>query len=347
MNPIRIAIDVMGGDFAPLNEIKGAILASKIFKDLSLSIEFVFVGKEQIINEALKNLDVGDMKFSVVHAEDIVSMDDDPTSVLKRKKQSSLFKGIELHANRSVDAFVSAGNTGAVLSTATILLGRIKGVSRPTIGTFLPTQSGKPVLLLDVGANIEGRPRFLYEFAIMGSIYSKQVLGNESPKIGLLNIGEEEGKGTENIIQTFQLLKNSTLNFQGNVEGRDVLLGTSDVVVCDGFVGNIVLKFAESMLGLLKAKIASHAQKGFFQKLAVMLMLPTLKHILKDFDYQEYGGVPLLGVNGVVIIGHGKSSALAIQNMLIRAVEVYNKKINVSIESALQISAEHHSNDIN
>jgi len=340
MHPIRIAIDVMGGDFAPLNEIQGAILASEKFKQSSIDVEFVFVGKKEEIQRAMQGLSHPNLKFSIEHTSDVVSMHDDPTSVIKSKRDSSLFKGIDMHARDMVDAFVSAGNTGAVMSTATVVLGRIKGVSRPTIGTFLPTQHGRPVLLLDVGATIECKPRFLYEYAIMGDVYANIVLGIKSPKIGLLNIGEESTKGTDPILQTHALLAESTMNFIGNVEGRDVLAGTADVVICDGFVGNIVLKFAESMLGLLKAKIKGYAEKGLFNKIMVMLMLIPLKKILKDFDYQEYGGVPLLGVNGVVIIGHGKSSPLAIQNMLLRAVEVIRGNVNASIKNALSEKAE-------
>jgi len=340
MHPIRIAIDVMGGDFAPLNEIQGAILASEKFKQSSIDVEFVFVGKKEEIQQAMQGLSHPNLKFSIEHTSDVVSMHDDPTSVIKSKRDSSLFKGIDMHARDMVDAFVSAGNTGAVMSTATVVLGRIKGVSRPTIGTFLPTQHGRPVLLLDVGATIECKPRFLYEYAIMGDVYANIVLGIKSPKIGLLNIGEESTKGTDPILQTHALLAESTMNFIGNVEGRDVLAGTADVVICDGFVGNIVLKFAESMLGLLKAKIKGYAEKGLFNKIMVMLMLIPLKKILKDFDYQEYGGVPLLGVNGVVIIGHGKSSPLAIQNMLLRAVEVIRGNVNASIKNALSEKAE-------
>lgn len=340
MHPIRIAIDVMGGDFAPLNEIQGAILASEKFKEQSIDVEFIFVGKEDDIQHALKGLSFPHLRYRIQHANDIVTMHDDPTSVLKTKRESSLFMGIDMHARGNAEAFVSAGNTGAVMSTSTVVLGRIKGVSRPTIGTFLPTQHGRPVFLLDVGATIECKPRFLYEYAIMGDVYSRIIYGIQQPKIGLLNIGEEETKGIEPILQTHALLRDSTLNFIGNVEGRDVLAGTADVVICDGFVGNIVLKFAESMLGLLKAKIKGFAALGFWNKLMVMFMLIPLKKILKDFDYQEYGGVPLLGVNGVVIIGHGKSSPLAIQNMLIRAVEVIQGNVNASIKEALADTTE-------
>ncbi len=330
----RIAIDAMGGDFAPLNEVYGAILAAKN-KDPFHDFEIVFVGDEKKITEAIKNYNPRDFNYSIVHAEEVVTMTDDPTSVLKKKKNSSLYKGIKLLADNFVDAFVSAGNTGAVLSTATILLGRIQGVSRPTLGSFFPTASKFPTLLLDVGANIDVKPKYLYEFAIMGSIYFKSIFGIEFPKVGLLNIGEEETKGSEILLSTYKILKESSLNFIGNVEGRDVLLGTADVVVCDGLIGNIVLKFAESVLSLFKTKVRNYSKKSIINALKILLLKPALRNMLKDMDYQQYGGVPLLGVNGVVIIGHGKSSPIAIQNMIYTALENARKEINRNIERAL------------
>lgn len=330
----RVAIDAMGGDFAPLNEVYGAILAANK-KDRFLDFEIVFVGDEKKITEAIKNYNPKDFNYSIVHAEEVVTMSDDPTSVLKKKKNSSLYKGIKLLADNYVDAFVSAGNTGAVLSTATILLGRIQGVSRPTLGSFFPTASKFPTLLLDVGANIDVKPKYLYEFAVMGSIYYKSIFGIENPKVGLLNIGEEETKGSEILLSTYKILKESSLNFIGNVEGRDVLLGTADVVVCDGLIGNIVLKFAESVLGLFKTKVSNYARKSIINALKVLFLKPALRNMLKDMDYQQYGGVPLLGVNGVVIIGHGKSSPIAIQNMIYTALENARKEINRKIERAL------------
>ncbi|MES2765687.1 MAG: phosphate acyltransferase PlsX [Bacteroidota bacterium] len=335
--PLRIAIDAMGGDFAPLNEIKGAISAAALFKT---PVEIVFIGRETEIKEVLKGQDAKGMKYSIIHADDVVTMDDEPSSVVKKKRNSSLYIGVDLHKKGEVDAFVSGGNTGAVMSTATLLLGRIKGVSRPTIGAFFPTEkTGIPALVLDVGANVDSKPRHLYEFGVMGSIYTSLIVGIKNPKIGLLNVGEEDSKGTEIVQQTHELLKNSSLNFIGNVEGRDIFKGSADVVLCDGFIGNIVLKFGESMFGFLKSKIKSYASRGFIQKLSVAAIAPTLKKVLKDIDYQEYGGVPLLGVNGVVIIGHGSSSPGAIQNMLLRAVEVVEKGVNRHIEAALNSPA--------
>lgn len=332
---IRIALDAMGGDFAPKNEIEGAILAFNQISS-SLDLEFVFFGDESKINKIIAGTKTGNMRFSVVHTDEVVTMHDDPVAVLRTKKNSSLYRAAEHHSKGLADAFVSAGNTGAMLSVSTMLLGRIKGVSRPTIGTFMPTATSKPTFVLDVGATIDLKPRFLYEFGVMGSIFTSHILGLDKPRIGLLNIGEEETKGTDDIKETYKLLKDSKLNFIGNVEGRDILAGTADVVVCDGFTGNIVLKLAESFMTILKSKIKSYSEKSFTNKVKVGLMVPTLKDVLSEFDYQNYGGVPLLGVNGVSIIGHGKSTPKAIKNMILRAVEFVEKDINKKIETALE-----------
>ncbi len=332
---LRIAIDAMGGDFAPKNEIDGAILAAKHFGGKT-KVEFVFFGPEELLKRELASRDTGGMTYSVVHCDEVISMDDDPTSALRTKKQSSIVQGINYHREGKADAFISAGNTGAVMSGGTLFLGRIRGVSRPTIASFFPTARTMPCLVVDVGANVECKPKFLYEFGIMGSIYVNQILGIESPRVGLLNVGEEETKGSGLALDTHALMKNSkVMNFAGNTEGRDILMGTCDVVVCDGFTGNIVLKFAESFINVLRIKLKDFAGRSLLNKLSVAIMIPTLRRVLKEFDYQEYGGVPLLGVNGVVIIGHGKSSVLAVKNMLLRAVEVIEKDINQRIENAL------------
>ena len=330
----KIALDVMGGDFAPINEIEGAIKASENIQR-NIELEITFVGKEKKIITALKQFDTTHLNYNIINANDVVTMSDDPTTAFKKKKDSSLYKGVELHANGYVDAFVSAGNTGAMLSTSTLLLGRLKGVSRPTIASFFPTETSTPALVLDVGANIVCKPKFLYEFAVMGALYATHILGLENPKVGLLNIGEEESKGTPIVHEAYELLKNSNLNFIGNVEGRDILQGTSDVVVCDGFTGNIILKFAESFVGFLRSNIKAFAKKSFINTMAVMPVVPIMKKIFKQFDYQTYGGVPLLGVNGNIIIGHGKSTPLAIENMVFRGIDLIKTDINNKIEMAL------------
>lgn len=330
----KIALDAMGGDFAPKNEVLGAIEAFR-YKNSNCNLEIVFVGDEKKIKKVLAENDISGMNYSIVHTDEVVTMDDDPTAVIKTKKNSSLYKGAELHSQGYVDAFVSAGNTGAMLAISTILLGRIKGVSRPTIGSFFPTVKTYPTLILDVGANVDSKPRFLFEFAVMGSIYMNRTLGIENPKIGLLNIGEEKSKGCEVAVNAYSLLKESSLNFIGNVEGRDIFSGAADIVVCDGFTGNVVLKFAESFPGFLKAKLKGFAEKSFFNKIIMGLAKSGLKKVFSEFNYEEYGGVPLLGVNGVSIIGHGKSSPKAIRNMIFKSVEIVEKKVNQQIEAAL------------
>jgi glycerol-3-phosphate acyltransferase PlsX len=338
--PIRIVLDAMGGDFAPHNEVAGAIAALSHFAAQKSSVEVVLFGREAEVKAALEKHNATGLPIRIVHADDVVTMDDDPATVHRKKRNSSLFQGIQYQADGNAEAFVSAGNTGAVMSMGTLVLGRIKGVSRPTIGTFLPTTHSRPVLLVDAGANVDCKPKFLYEFAVMGSIYYKQILGVEQPKVGLLNIGEEESKGSELALQAHELLKNSTaVNFVGNVEGRDILIATADVVVCDGFVGNIVLKFAESFLGFLKTRFKAFADSSLLNKLMVGAVKPVLARVLSGMDYQEYGGVPLLGVNGVVIIGHGKSTPLAIKNMILRAEEVVRKQVNATIATTLQSNA--------
>lgn len=329
---IRIAFDVMGGDFAPHNELKAA---AGILSTYSDSIELILVGPEKLIIDECSKVGLKQSDIEILNADDVITMHDDPTEALKKKKESSIYKGLEYHKAGQSDAFVSAGNTGAMLSLSTVLLGRIKGVSRPTIGSFFPTKKQLPVLIVDVGATLEPKPKYLYEFAVMGSIYYSQITGKQSPMVGLLNIGEEEVKGTEIVKETYQLLKNSELNFIGNIEGRDIFDAKADVVICDGFVGNIVLKFAESFLGMLKATIKNYSEEGIINKLKVGMMVPILKDALKGLDYQNYGGVPLLGVNGISIIGHGSSSPTALENMILTARNMVQAELNSKIENAL------------
>jgi glycerol-3-phosphate acyltransferase PlsX len=330
---IKIAVDAMGGDYAPENVIEGAIMA---LRESNNRFEIVFVGDEKKIKNELRKYDTIGLNYSIVDAPQVIEMDDIPTVALRRKKNSSIVVGMKLHSDGEVDAFASAGNTGAVLTAATFILGRIEGISRPTIGSVFPTESRRKSIILDVGANVDCKPNHLFEFAIMGSIYSSEILGQKNPKVALLNIGEESTKGGDVVLQAYQLLSESKLNFVGNVEGRDILLGKADVIVCDGFVGNIVLKFAESVLGVLKRKLRNYAMRNIFRRLTFGLLARGLRKALKEFDYQEYGGVPFLGVNGVAIIGHGSSTAVAIKNMIYRAEETVYRKINQKIKEALK-----------
>ena len=330
----------MGGDFSPKNEVLGAIEA---LHESGNRFRVILVGKVKAVREALENAKGKESdSLRVVDATEVITMEDEPVAALRQKRDSSIVKGFELLKSGEAQAFVSAGNTGAVMSGATLLLGRIKGVSRPMIGSQFPRDDGGFTLLFDVGATVDSKASHIKEYAIMGSIYASQMFGVNNPKVGLLSVGEEKAKGNELVFEARELLeqaaqsKTSPINFIGNVEGRDVLKSTADVIVCDGFVGNVILKFAESVLTVLKTRLRRHAETGLIQKLKVGLITSTLRVILKDFDYQEYGGVPLLGAKGVTIIGHGSSTPKAIKNMILKADEMLTKGINQKIELALQ-----------
>ncbi len=240
-----------------------------------------------------------------------------------------------MHKSGEADAFNSPGNTGAVMAASLFILGRIANVSRPTIGSRFPTERGI-TMVFDVGANVDSKPLNLLQYGIMGSIYASSIYGIENPKVGLLSVGEERTKGDMLTVEAYELLEKSGLNFVGNVEGRDILKGSTHIVVCDGFVGNVVLKFAESVLGILRTKFSDYAERGFLSKVKVGMAYGTLKEIMKDFDYQEYGGVPLLGVNGISIIGHGRSTPRAIMNMALKAEQMAKVNINEKIASQIK-----------
>lgn len=329
----------MGGDFAPANEVEGSLQALREHS----GIEVILVGKEAAIRAELAKHHPGSLPVSVVDAPEVITMEDSPTAALKQKRNSSLAIGMNLHKEQKAHAFVSAGNTGAVLSASTLILGRIKGVSRPTIGAFFPSETGV-CLLVDAGTNVDCRPQHLFEFGIMGSIYATKIFKYENPSVGLLNVGEEESKGNDVVREAYKLLKNSPVNFQGNVEGRDILRGKVRVVVCDGFVGNAILKFGESVPSFLKAKLRAYADESFIRRGVLGLVRGALKTVFKEMDYEEHGGVPVLGVNGVSIIGHGKSTPKAIKNMILKAVEIAGADVNRHIEQMLStVSSAQHS----
>jgi phosphate acyltransferase len=330
-NKIRIAVDAMGGDTAPESQVLGGIQAAKELID---KVEVILVGDEKKMKDILQTNNSSLENLHIVNASEVITMHDSPSDAFKVKPDSSLTVGLKLQLDEKADALISAGNTGAVLSAATLLLGRIKGVSRPSIGSFFPTDAGK-TMVFDVGATVDCRPNHLLEFAKMGSIYMSRIFDIPNPRVAILSVGEEKSKGNELSLEASKLLENSGLNFIGNLEGRDVLRGKAEVIVCDGFIGNIVLKFAESVLDVLKSKFKQYSEKSIWNKVKVALSYGTLKDVIKDFDYQGYGGVPLLGVNGVAIIGHGKSTPLAVKNMIIRAYETVLKGVNKEIESAI------------
>ena len=332
----------MGGDHAPGVVVEGTLRA---LRGAAGRFHAVLVGPEQQIAAELgtcvrKGLTPPDGSLSLVDAPEVITMADAPTAALRAKKDSSIARGLTLQKEGKVQGFVSAGNTGAVMSASTLILGRVTGVSRPTIGALIPTTTGAPALLLDAGANVDCKPRHLYEFGVMGSIYVSAMRGVARPRVGLLNVGEEESKGNEAALQAFALLKAGSCNFIGNVEGRDVLKGTADVIVCDGFTGNILLKFGESVPSFLKAKFLAFAAKRLRNKIVALVARGGLRSVLKELDYQEHGGVPLLGVNGVSIIGHGGSTAKAIMNMIFRAEEMILHDVNGSIRKELERSHE-------
>lgn len=326
-----IALDAMGGDNAPLVTVRGASLA---LQESNGQFDVLLIGKKDEIEKIIEQEKLNFSSKNIINASQVIGMGDIPTTALK-SKDSSMFVGIDLVKNGKAHAFVSAGNTGAVMALSTIQLGRIEGINRPALGTIVPALKNK-CLVLDVGANVDTKPNNLYEFAIMGSVYMQEIFGVQSPKIGLLSVGEEDTKGNEVTIAANKLFRESKLNFVGNVEGRDVLKGEVDVIVCDGFVGNVVLKFAEGFLHFLVKKFKEAAEKSLSNKLRIGLAKGILKDILKVFDYQEYGGVPLFGVNGISIIGHGSSSDIAVKNMILRAYETHQHKIVERIREAIK-----------
>lgn len=326
-----IALDAMGGDFAPRNEV---IAAADAFKE-NPDLRILLVGRENDILKIISENKLSFPKENIINADEVITMEEVPTTAIKTKRNSSIVVGANLVKGKKADAFVSAGNTGAVMAAATLIMGRIKGVGRPAIGADFPTSTGKQCSVYDVGASVDSKPNHLLEYAILGSIYSREFNGIPNPKVGLLSVGEEENKGNELVFQTQKLLKESNLNFIGNVEGRDVLKGNVDVIVCDGFVGNIILKFGESVLTFLKTTVKNYAAQGFINKLKALVVKGVLKVALKDMDYQTHGGVPLLGVNGITIIGHGSSSPLALKNMILKAKKMHELNLIQKFEEEL------------
>jgi len=330
---MRIALDAMGGDEAPLKIVEGGLQA---LKEANNRFELVLVGRKDEVQMEVSLHSPEGLNYSVVDAPEVIEMSDIPNVALKQKRNSSIVVGLNLHKERKVDAFISAGNTGAFMAASALILGRIHGVSRPAVGTTLPTVDGNSCFLIDSGANSDCRPQHILEFGVMGTIYAREIMKKENPTVALLNIGEESSKGNELALLSYPLLEKSGLNFVGNIEGRDILIGKADVVVADGFVGNVVLKFAESILPTLKSRLKLYASGNIFRKLQVGVMADTLRKALKGFSYEMLGGAPLLGVNGISIIGHGGSTTLAVKNMVLRAEEMVNHRISELIRNSIK-----------
>jgi phosphate acyltransferase len=331
----RIVVDAMGSDTHPLPDVEGAVLAASEYK-----IEIILVGDETKIKSELDKYQVGNLKIRTVHAPEMLTMEDKGMAlVLKARRpnsKNSMAVGIDLVKNGEADAFVTAGNTGAATVTAYFRLGTLPNVDRPAVAVIFPTAKGTCVVL-DIGANPDCKPENLYQFAIMGSTYAEIVRKVKNPSIGLISNGEEAGKGSQLVKDTYPLLKNSRLNFYGNVEGKEVIGGDVDVAVTDGFTGNVLLKSSEAIAKLLTDKIKEMIKNGpITAKLGGILVKPTLKKLKKLMDPSEEGAAPLLGVNGLVFIGHGRSDALAIKNAIRVAMEAAEAGVLDSIKSAIE-----------
>ena len=323
LKPARIAIDAMGGDHAPSEIVAGALRAKE-----ELDVEVILVGDPQQVEAAVRHHTTSS-SLEIVPAEGTIEMGEEPLSALRRKPKASINVAMDLVKKQKADAVVSAGHSGAAMAAGLLRLGRLSGIDRPAIGAVFPTLiAGKPVIVLDVGANVDCRPKFLEQFAVMGSVYSQYVLGVEEPKIGLLNIGEESCKGNELALRTHELLQaNSRISFIGNAEGRDVLSGQFDVIVCDGFVGNVLLKFAEAVGEVVLQILREELPQGMHGKLGVSILKPNLKRIKQRIDHAEHGGGLLLGVDGVCIISHGSSQAPSIFNAIRLAREAVDNEV--------------------
>jgi len=333
---IRVTIDAMGGDHAPYSIVEGAVQA---YRELGDKVEISLVGNSDIVKTELAKLNATDMPIRIIHSDEAIGMADEPAESVRKKPNSSIVVGLEQQKKGESDAFISAGNTGAVMAGSLLVLGRLKGVNRPAIGTFFPSERGRS-LVLDVGANSDCKAINLYQFALMGAIYYSHMFSNENPTIGLLSIGEEKSKGNELTIASHKLISETDLNFAGNIEGRDILKGKADVVICDGFVGNIILKFAESIDSFLGETVRRKVRANLLAKIGALLLRPAFRDLKKKLDYAEYGGAPLLGVNGVSIICHGGSSAKAIKNAVSMSMTMVAKNINNLIENKVKANGD-------
>jgi glycerol-3-phosphate acyltransferase PlsX len=321
----------MGGDRGPEANLEGALLAVADQSNLRIKL----VGRQNELEKALGKSFLPE-EIEIVHAEDAFGMDEQATLALRRPN-CSIMRAVDLLLDKSADGFVSMGNTGGVVATSLVRLGKIEGVERPALMTLFPTLEGLPTMVLDIGANSDCRPEHLLSFAEMGYLYATEVLDRKRPTIGLLSIGEEPSKGSSLVKASHELLRNSELNFVGNVEGSDLFHGAVDIVVTDGFTGNIILKFAEGSIGLFKRIAKKGRRKNLFSLAGGVLMSGGFKKVMKEFDYAEYGGAPLLGVDGNVIIGHGKSTPLAISNAISLAYVMVSAKIDSKIASYMKL----------
>ncbi|MCE9500315.1 MAG: phosphate acyltransferase PlsX [Leptospira sp.] len=327
-----VAVDAMSGDNGPAGMVEGSVDAVNSF-----GYSVVLVGNEEELSEILLKYDYDSEKIKIVHSSEIISMHDSPSNAVRSMTESSLVQSVNLVANRECVGLFSPGNTGATMAASLMYLGRITGVLRPPIAAPIPRESGPPLLLLDAGANVDCKPEYLAQFAVMGEIYSREIFGIQSPKIGILSNGEEDKKGSSQSLKAFEILKKLKLNFVGNVEGRDLYGGgrAVDVVVCDGFIGNIVLKATEGLAKSIFSVLKENIKSSSLAQTGALLLKPSLTAMKKRLDYAEYGGALLLGVNGICIIGHGGSNALAAKNAIRVVVECAKNEVNTRIAENL------------
>jgi glycerol-3-phosphate acyltransferase PlsX len=319
---MKIALDAMGGDFGPAVTVEGAVETLTEDEDL----EIVLVGDEEIIKKELSTKRYPSSRLHIRHASQVVGMDEPALTAVRRKKDSSIRRAIELVKNREADAAVSAGHSGVAMAVSVFVLGVSENVDRPAIATIMPTLKG-PFVLIDAGANVDCTPQNLLQFALMGNVYCRTMFGITSPRIALLSIGEEDTKGNLLTREAFKLLRNTHLNFIGNIEGKDIFSGDADVIVCDGFIGNVVLKTSEGLAEVIIKMLKREISEVSTGRLGYLLLKPALKNFRKKTDYAEYGGAPLLGINGTCIISHGRSSAKAIKNAIRVAAEFSQKRV--------------------
>lgn len=328
---VNVVVDAMGGDYAPYETVKGAVEAINEKDNLIVTL----VGQETVIREELSKYEFASDRIEVVHAEDVITNDEAPVLAIRRKKESSIVVGLNLLKAQKADAFVSAGSTGAVLVGAQLIAGRIKGVERPPLAPLIPTAKGVS-LLVDCGANVDARSSHLVQFAKMGSLYMEKVIGIENPRVAIVNIGAEEEKGNMLVKETYPLLKNcNDINFVGSIEARDIPAGEADVIVCEAFVGNVILKLYEGLGSTLISMIKEGLMSTTVSKVGAALAKPALKKTLKKFDVTEYGGAPMLGLNSLVVKSHGNSKSIEIKNSILQCITFQEMNINNVIKDNL------------
>lgn len=331
---VRVAVDAMGGDNAPAEVIKGAVRAVNEDK----RIHVILVGKEPVITEQLKQYTYEKEQISIVHAEEEITNEEAPVMAIRRKKDSSIVKAMTLIKNNEADAFVSAGSTGAVLVGAQLIVGRLPGVERPPLAPLLPTSKGVS-LLVDCGANVDARSSHLVQFAKMGSVYMEHVVGVKNPRVAIVNVGAEEEKGNALVKETFPLLKNcNEINFIGSIEAREIPSGYADVIVCEAFVGNVILKLYEGLAATLMGEIKKGMMSTLRSKIGALLVKPALKNTLKDLDSSRYGGAPMLGLKGLVVKSHGNSKSDEIKNSILQCIAFKEQNISEKIKDSIIVN---------